>query len=78
MRGQRDRIDERVDALGGAQFADIEEVRRVGIRHDGHEFLGAQAVIDDPRQLRRRPDAAAELLRDITTFEQIDVGAGDQ
>ena len=39
-RQRRDRVDQRVDALGGAQFADIEEVGRVLGRRRGDEFLG--------------------------------------
>ena len=77
-RDQGDCVKERIDTLGGAQFAHVKKIGRIGIDCNGRKFVHAQPIVDDPRELRRRAGATTELLRDIAAFEQENIGAGNQ
>ena len=54
-----ERLQQRVDALGGAQFADIDEIRCVGGGRDGLCLCSADAVEHDAFQAARAADVEA-------------------
>ena len=54
----RDRVEQHVDALEHAQFADEHDVGRVGLRRDLGEFLRRHAVVHHAHERARRADLA--------------------
>ena len=69
-----DRFEQRVDALGGAQFADIEQIGGVGVGRRRREFGRPDAVGDDVAHAAPRADEFVEAAGDIGALEQEDVG----
>ena len=67
-------FEQGVDALNGAQLADIDEFGRVGVRRGLDKIGGAQAVDDDAAQTRRRADFGVETPLDEAALEQKGVG----
>ena len=74
-REQRERIEQHVDALEHAQFADEHDVGRVGLRRDLGELLRRHAIVHDAHQRARRADLGGEHIAAVAALEQEQLGA---
>jgi hypothetical protein len=77
-RDERERVDQRVYALGLAQLADIEEVGRVTGGDRGREFLGAKPVEHDAGEPAGQVDMRRALAPHMVALEQEQLGASRQ
>ena len=78
LSSQRNRIEQGVDAFGGAQFADIEKIGGVRVRSHGLEFGAANAIGDDPPGPGFGADQRVKTACDIGALEQEHVGRQSQ
>src|SRR5581483_8215517 len=67
------RIDEDIDTFEPAQFAEKDEIGRIGIIGNGRELLHANAVVNDADNAARLPDLAEKGFMRIGAFKKIQV-----
>ncbi len=68
--GEAQGLQEDVDAFRGPQFADIEEVGRIGCGRDRHELIRSHPVVNDPSLMGGFADERPVTGADIGTLEQ--------